>query len=144
MTIGRPTLYTPELAQRVCDLVATHTIGLSHICKKYPELPCRDTIYEWRWKHKDFSDKYADAKRQQAELMAEEIADIADDGTSDYYEDKDGNLKLDSEHVQRSRLRVDTRKWIACKLLPKVYGESQRRELDVAPDSLMSKIIDKL
>ncbi len=38
-------------------------------------------------------------------------------------EDKDGKKALDHEHVQRSRLRVDTRKWAAGKLAPKRYGD---------------------
>jgi len=32
-------------------------------------------------------------------------------------------LTVDHEHIQRARLRVDTRKWILSKMLPKVYGD---------------------
>ncbi len=51
------------------------------------------------------------------------MADIADDGSNDFTKDKDGKAVVDHEHIQRSRLRIDTRKWIASKLLPKRYGD---------------------
>ncbi len=62
--------------------------------------------------------------------MAEEIVEIADDGRNDWMEvmSKDGESigwRLNGEAVQRSRLRVDARKWLMSKLLPKKYGESK-------------------
>lgn len=36
--------------------------------------------------------------------------------------------QLDTEHVQRSRLRVDTLKWQASKLVPKKYGDKIHQE----------------
>ena len=46
-------------------------------------------------------------------------------------EDKNGKkfIKVDQEHIQRSRLRVEARKWIAAHLLPRVYGDSQQIKL---------------
>lgn len=55
--------------------------------------------------------------------MAEEILQIADDGRNDTYEDADGHERTDSDVIQRSRLRVDTRKWLMSKLAPKKYGD---------------------
>ena len=55
--------------------------------------------------------------------MAEEIIAIADDGTNDFTTDKDGKEVPDYELVQRSRLRIDARKWYASKLAPKIYGD---------------------
>lgn len=73
-----------------------------------------------RWVSEDDSlaERYARSKRLQAELLADEIVDIADEepGTLD-------NGGTDSGKVAHNRLRVDTRKWILAKLLPKVYGE---------------------
>lgn len=126
--VGRPSLYNKILADKICVAVATSTAGLTKICQKNPDFPHPDSIYEWRYRHKEFSDNYANAKRTQAELMAEEIVAIADDGTNDTYIDDDGNIKTDTDVVSRSRLRVDTRKWIACKLLPKIYGDKVHNE----------------
>lgn len=120
---GRPTIYTPELADLICLRVATHQIGTKRLCKLYDDMPDDTCIYEWRYKHPEFARKYAEAKMRQAELMAEEIIDIADDDTHDTRYDKDGNESCNAEFVARSRLRVDTRKWLASKLAPKIYGD---------------------
>jgi hypothetical protein len=143
--VGRPTDYNQKIADEICEAVATSTDGLKKIAARFPHFPNVDTIYTWRYRHKEFSDKYAEAKRKQADLLVEEITDISDDATNDYIIDENGNEKLNSEHVQRSRLRVDTRKWIACKLLPKVYGEKNKEKDDESStQSLMQKLIDKL
>lgn len=120
---GRPTLYSEALANRICSAIANSTKGLSHICKQNDDFPCRDTIHEWVVTNKIFSDKYARAKELQAELLVDEMIDIADDGRNDTYQDDEGFVKVDHDVIQRSKLRVDTRKWIASKLLPKKYGE---------------------
>ena len=131
-TFGRPTMYTDDLANRICREIASSTDGLKKICANNPDFPVPKTIYEWRIDNRDFSDKYDAAKRLQADLLATEIMDIADDSTRDTItkinsvgEEYD---VINSEWVARSRLRVDARKWIASKLLPKVYGDQNRIE----------------
>jgi hypothetical protein len=57
------------------------------------------------------------------DTMAEQLLEIADDGTNDFVADKHGGTTLNMEHINRSRLRVDTRKWYLSKLAPKRYGE---------------------
>ena len=71
----------------------------------------------------EFSEQYARAREAQADKLAEEALQIADDGRSDTYVDGDGNVKTDTEVIQRSKLRVDTRKWLASKMAPKKYGD---------------------
>lgn len=129
--IGRPTGYTPELGDKICAEIAKG-VSVKTICGKRG-MPSRETFYAWLRKHDEFLDNYARAKEDCADLMAEEILEIADDGTNDWMEhrDKDGTpvgLKLNNEHVQRSRLRVDSRKWLASKLKPKKYGDKQLLE----------------
>lgn len=124
-TFGRPTDYTPEFGKRICDLVATHTWGLKKLCAAYDWLPDQITIHRWRWSMPDFSNQYTKAKILQAELMAEDCIDIADDTSQDVTLNKFGDEVCNSEYVNRSRLRVDTRKWLAAKLLPKLYGDAQ-------------------
>jgi hypothetical protein len=53
----------------------------------------------------------------------DEALEIADETSDDWITTEDGKKILDHEHVQRSRLRVDTRKWAASKLAPKKYGD---------------------
>ena len=73
--------------------------------------------------HPQFSEQYARAREAQADKLAEEALQIADDGRNDTYVDGDGNVKTDTEVIQRSKLRVDTRKWLASKMAPKKYGD---------------------
>ena len=55
------------------------------------------------------------------------MLEIADDGRNDWIVRlrKDGSTEtvVDNEAVQRSRLRIDTRKWLLSKLSPKKYGD---------------------
>lgn len=66
---------------------------------------------------------YARAKEQQQELQEDELLDIADDGTNDTYVDDEGKVRVDHDHIQRSKLRIETRKWLMAKLKPKKYGD---------------------
>lgn len=60
--------------------------------------------------------------------MAEETIEIADNGTNDTYTKEDGSEGVNSDVVQRSRLRVDARKWFLSKMMPKVYGDKITQE----------------
>lgn len=90
-------------------------------------MPCVATIFNWFRNYPEFLKQYEKAKEESADALAEEILDIADDGTNDWMirQNKDGSesIVINAEHVQRSRLRVDSRKWIASKLKPKKYGD---------------------
>jgi hypothetical protein len=93
-------------------------------------MPTKATIMNWCQKKPAFLDQYAKARTKLLEHWAEEIIDIADDGTNDWEErqNRDGStyIALNSEHVNRSRLRVDTRKWLLSKLVPKKYGDTTK------------------
>jgi len=86
------------------------------------------SVFKWLQKYPEFVKQYTQARESQADAMVDDILEIADDGTNDWMErrNKEGAIigwELNAEHVNRSRLRVDARKWIASKLLPKKYGE---------------------
>ena len=71
-------------------------------------------------------DQYAKARELQADTIFDEMFDIADDGSNDWMLKKSGDDEievLNHEHVQRSRLRIDTRKWALARMAPKKYGE---------------------
>lgn len=126
---GRPTIFNEVIAKRICDLTATHTMGYKRLHSMYPDLPYEQTVREWRLAHAStFGLQYAQAKIIQAEILAEECLDIADDSRNDWMEslseeEKGNGWKLNGDHINRSRLRIDTRKWHASKLLPKKYGD---------------------
>jgi hypothetical protein len=119
------------MGDRICQAISISTDGLRKICAQYPDFPEVNAIMEWKIRHPEFGSQYALAKSNQADLLAEEIIEISDDASRDYIVDAEGNEKFNPEHVARSRLRVDSRKWIACKLLPKIYGDKVVSETKV-------------
>ncbi len=132
LKMGRPTMYTPQLAAKICRAISSSTDSLSKICFNNPDFPKRETIWEWRIDYPNFANMYNDAKRAQADLLAEDILAISDDSLHDIMiNEQTGRETMNSEYVARSRLRVETRKWIACKLLPKVYGDKTTNETNI-------------
>ena len=141
---GRPTDYNPEIAMRICELVSTHPYGLKKLTRLFPELPHETTINLWRHLHDEFFMQYSKAKLRQADLLAEECLDISDDVSQDYIEGEDGNTKCNTEFVNRSRLRIDTRKWLASKLLPKQYGDQKQVEELKSQNESIKRELDEL
>ena len=123
---GRPTIFTQELADIICKRIAAGE-SLRRICFE-PEMPNADTVFTWLIddKHKRFSENFSRARASQAELMFDEILDIADDGENDYMTITKGDTSYnmeDKEVTNRSKLRVETRKWYLSKVLPKKFGD---------------------
>lgn len=77
MAMGRPTLYTPELAERICHAIATSPLGLKRICDENPDLPSHQTVKNWRIERDDFFALYLVAKEKQAFEIAEFVWDMA-------------------------------------------------------------------
>lgn len=125
---GRPTRYNPEIAQEICSRLANGE-SLRSICKA-EHMPERITVLGWAVQpNHPFFNQYANARDIQADSMADDIVDIADDGTNDFYVGKEARPIVDAEHINRSRLRVDARKWIASKLKPKKYADKIQNEI---------------
>lgn len=117
---GRPTTYSTELGQIICDWVAQGR-SLVRLCKQ-EGMPARRTVMQWLERHEEFAHKYAQAKQEGMDAMFEEMLEIADDGTNDVI-DADGKLIVQKDVVARSKLRVDTRKWALARLAPRKYGD---------------------
>lgn len=126
--MGRPILYTKELAQEICDEISSSSKGLSTLCVENSHWPSKRNILRWTKINEDFCHQYAIAKKQQVESLIDDIIEIADDSSQDFFEDDSGKKKINLEHINRSKLRIDTRKWIACKLVPKIYGDRTQPE----------------
>jgi len=127
MNTGRPSAFSAELADRICEEIANGR-SLRAICSD-PSMPGKATVFRWLAQEEGFRDQYARAREAQADALADEILDIADDGANDTYVDEDGRERTNTDVIARSRLRVDARKWIAAKLKPKVYGDKLATEL---------------
>ncbi len=113
---GRPSKYRPELVDEiVCDI--SHGITLAEICRR-DHMPDRDTVYDWLERDEDFSRRFARAREIGFDAISEECKAIADDGSLDYIQTEDGPV-FNAEHVQRSKLRVDTRLKLLAKWSPR-------------------------
>ncbi len=123
---GRPCEYSQEIADKICDLIATHTCGYNTHLKNHPELPLHETVTAWRLRFPAFSAKYMDSKRFQSDLLAEETLTICDE--LETFEDDDGVTRIDSGRLGKAKLQISTRQWHAAKLQPKIYGERQQIE----------------
>lgn len=121
---GRPTDYTQELADRICEELAMGK-SMRTVCLA-DDMPAIRTIFYWLRSNKEFLHQYTRAKEESVDAIVDEMLDIADDGSNDYMTITKGNNTYnveDREVTNRSRLRVDTRKWIVSKLKPKKYGD---------------------
>lgn len=119
--MGRPSKFTTNLADVICEKIADGK-SLRAICSD-DSMPSKAAVFRWLATNPEFRDQYARAREAQADALADEILDIADDGANDSYTDENGVTRTDHDVIARSRLRVDARKWIASKLKPKVYGD---------------------
>lgn len=96
-------------------------------------MPHRGTVLAWVRDDPDgFGAQYARARDLLYQHWAEDVVDISDDSGSDIIRTPDGKEITNYEVVARAKLRVDSRKWMLSKLLPKQYGE--KLELGSDPD----------
>ena len=111
---GRPSRYCKQLADELCARISTGE-SLSSICKE-EDKPGISSVMRWLFAdgRDDFRAKYAQARKAQAEVWADEVIDISDDETID---------------VQRAKLMADNRKWVAARLLSKF-----KDRLDITSD----------
>lgn len=108
--LGRPSLFTDELALNICKRIANGA-ALKDICDE-PGMPSRQNVYNWLNAHTTFFDMYARAREERADLIADEILAIADT----------------EEDPNKARVRIDARKWWAAKVNPKKYGDRVQTE----------------
>jgi hypothetical protein len=119
---GRPSKYTDKLADKICQMIAQGQ-SVRSICAK-KDMISMQTFFRWLRENDKFREQYARACEERSYVHAEDIIEIADNATNDYMEKLEGDGYIfNSENVQRSRLRIDTRKWLMSKLNPKVYGD---------------------
>jgi hypothetical protein len=124
MTTVKRLKYSEEVAHEVCEAIASSSCGLETICKQNPHFPKPSTIYQWLRKHKKFAEFYARAKQDQITVFIEDIIEISQNKSDDSFIDDMTKKRISNPSaVQRSRLEIDTKKWLASKLVPKIYGE---------------------
>jgi hypothetical protein len=125
-----------KIMDYVCDALATSSRGLGNILTyakdELDKVPTYSQIMRWLDEDEAIRDRYARAKEAQADFMADEMLDIADDARNDWMTKQNGSGEpykvVGTETIQRSKLRIDARKWLASKLKPKKYSEKLQTE----------------
>ena len=118
--VGRPSKYTEDIGINICALLAAGTPITKIVLLE--NMPSQQTVYTWLRKHPEFLEMYEIARQDLAHTMANQIQEIIDEKPLQIV-DEAGNIKYDSGSIADKRLRMDGRKWLAAKYLPKVYGE---------------------
>jgi hypothetical protein len=128
VSVRKAIIYSDEIATAVCVHIADG-MSLRKVCQM-PGMPTMTSVMRWLGEEdKTFlREQYIRAREAQADLLAEEILLIADDGRNDSYVDDEGRVIVDHDVIARSRLRVDARKWLASKMAPKKYGDKLTTE----------------
>ena len=109
---GAPTKYTPELAQKICDLIAGG-MAFKHACTE-----CGVTGRSgrnWLRIYPDFEAQYRDACEDRADDVVDGIIELVDG-----YDPSGPNANTEFLKV---RLQADTRKWFAGKMRPTKYND---------------------
>jgi hypothetical protein len=110
---GRPSSYTEETGKRICEFLIN---GNAITPEKLQEegLPSVTTIFRWLMKHEGFRKDYAHAREIQAHIYADQTITIADTATD----------------AAIARVQIDARKWHASHTNPKVWGDTQRVDIN--------------
>lgn len=128
---GRPVTWTEELKQsafekiidRISNGESLRSILQNADRTEYPSFP---NFYKWLSENEGFDKQYVRACEVRAEIMFDEMIEIADDGSNDYMTVTRGDITYEQENrevTNRSKLRIDSRKWILSKMNPKKYGD---------------------
>jgi hypothetical protein len=118
--MGRQSLYTPELAERVLADLRRH--GSTAKAAKAVGVE-RETVTRWCVLHPEFEPLYARAKAEGIDALVEDTIEIADEPLPST--DKGG---VDTGVVAHAKLRIETRRWYAERLAARKYGVLQKLE----------------
>ena len=140
--------YSDKLAALICERMAGGQ-SLSEVCRA-KDMPSKQSVLRWLRENEQFRAQYAQAREDLLEHWADEIVSISDDTANDthttVYEDGAERVSPNTEWISRSRLRVDSRKWLMSKLAPKKYGDhlkidqETKHSVDDSVGALMERI----
>jgi hypothetical protein len=123
---GRPSDYTPQLADAICFQIATGR-SLNSILRQ-DNMPHYNTVMRWLTVHVEFREKYVRARENSADHYAEKVGSVADE-------------TLEGAHdPQAARVAIDAYKWIAAKQQPRKYGDN--RHIDLSGVVVDAKVVD--
>ena len=95
---------------------------------KDENMPSTSTFYQWLDNDEVKAKQYARATEVRADIIFDDILAIADENTNDTSINENGIEVVNNDVIQRSRLRIDARKWVLSKLNPKKFGDKIQTE----------------
>lgn len=116
-----------NIINRICEHISENKASLRDALMLH-DMPDKNQFYKWIKQNPDFNEQYARACEERADAIFEEILEISDDNTFDITIDDEGQYKIQGEIVQRSKLKIDARKWMLSKMNPKKYGDKLETE----------------
>ncbi len=141
----RATKYTPEIVDEIVERLSKGE-PLRQICRD-EHMPSWDAVYDWEDKYPELKQRIARARERGEEAIAQECFEIADKGTNDWMETNakdDMGYKLNGEHIQRSKLRIETRLKLLAKWNPRKWGEKVDLNHGVQPENPLATLLQNL
>ena len=145
--MARPKVWTDAKRKQAYTVICERLVdgeSLRSICSD-KDMPAMSTVLVWLGDDALFAAQYARARENQADTLADEILEIADDARNDWMErngQDDAGWQANGEHIQRSKLRVDARRWAASKLAPKKYGDRLDMSVKASVETMTDEQIE--
>lgn len=128
--MGRPSIFTDELANEICERVSLGR-SLRSVCLD-KDMPTKTTVMRWLDENEDFCDQYRRACEEREVTHFEEMLTIADE------------VLPETAEVARAKLRIDTRKWVLARMNPKKYSDKVQEDNADNAVSLMAQFMKEL
>lgn len=128
--MGRPSIFSEELALQICERIAGGR-SLRSVCLD-KDMPAMSTIMDWLNHNEDFSEQYRRACEDRETTHFEEMLTIADE------------VPPSPSEVARAKLRIDTRKWVLSRMNPKRFSDKAQDDNTDNAISLMAKFMKEL
>ena len=125
---GRPTSFTQEKADYICDQLCLGR-SLRSICDD-ENTPSIAAVLRWLEQQESFRSQYARARNIQAEVIFDEMHSIADTtkiGIKTIRKESGVEI-IEADMIEHRRLQIETRKWMLGKMAPKKYGDKTQVE----------------
>ena len=140
--VGRPSTYSFELAQHMCKILGTTTQSINYLCNNLEGWPNTDTFFVWLNEHKEFTELYYIARRNQVESLVDKMTEICSSRDRDYVTLADGKIVANMVGAAKDKLEVDNLKWRIARLRADIYGDRPQNDNSINDEEAINKIRD--
>lgn len=112
MSGGRPSVYTDELADRICEWIADGK-SLRSFERENDDSPALSTICLWIVNNEKFSEHYRRARQAGGYAHADDILEVAD------------QVLVGQLEPASAKVVIDAKKWAAERMAPKGHATKQ-------------------